>query len=102
MTRHHRSDRPLPNSYWVRPGRFAADEYPGARNPAEAASRLETLLGAGIDHFIDLTRPGELAPYVEAAAEARRLDLEVVHERHSITDAGIPRSSLEMAATLDA
>ena len=55
--------RPLPNSHWVVPGRFAAGEYPGAKDPDETAAKLRALLSAGIDHFIDLTEPGEgLAP----------------------------------------
>ena len=48
-------DRPIPNSYWVLPGRFAAGEYPGARYRDAAAAKLQSLLRAGIDHFVDLT-----------------------------------------------
>ena len=86
--------RPLPNSYWVVPGRFAAGEYPGAKDPDEAAARLRALLSASIDHFVDLTEPGEgLAPYAEiAAVEAARLGADVVHERHPVVDVSIPAS----------
>ena len=31
--------RPIPNSYWVREGRFAAGEYPGALDPRDAAAK---------------------------------------------------------------
>ena len=95
-------DRPSPNSYWVIPGRFAAGEYPGALERREATTRVKTLLDAGIDHFIDLTRPGELNPYAGIAEEeARRLGVTVGHERHQIVDASVP-SPEQMARTLDA
>ena len=98
------SDRPLANTYWVEPGRFAAGEYPGARSREEAAGRLRILLRAGIDCFIDLTQPHEgLAPYAGiAAAEASRLGTTFVHERHSIVDMVVPRSPQETAGILDA
>ena len=96
-------NRPIPNSYWVIPGRFAAGEYPGAKDPIEAARKLRTLLSAGIDHFIDLTEPGELAPYAEIAEkEARPLGLAVGYERHPIVDQCVPRSPEQMARILDA
>ena len=98
------TDRPLPNSYWVVPGRFAAGEYPGAKNPEEAAARLQTLLTAGIDHFVDLTEPADrLEPYAAIALEeARRLGANIAHERHPITDLSVPRSPDEMTGILDA
>ena len=99
----NRGNRPLPNSYWVIPGRFAAGEYPGAVDSERAAARLNTLLSAGIAHFIDLTEPGELEPYVEIAEEeARNLGLTVAHERHPIVDGSVPRSREQMARVLDA
>ena len=96
-------NRPSANSYWVIPDRFAAGEYPGAWNPAQAATGLKTLLDAGIDHFIDLTEPGELLPYFEIAEEqALRLGQTVEWERHPIVDASVPRSPEQMVAILDA
>ena len=95
-------DRPSTNSYWVIPGRFAAGEYPGAFERGEAATRVKTLLNAGINHFIDLTEPGELHPYAGIAEEeALRLGLTVGHERHQIIDASVP-SADQMARTLNA
>ena len=94
---------PLPNSYWVRRGRFAAGEYPGDRNPGEAARKLKILLGTGIDHFIDLTELGELVPYEGIAKEeARRLGLTVEYERHPIRDVSVPRYPHQMAGILAA
>ena len=95
-------DRPSPNSYWVIPGRFAAGEYPGALKSSEAATRVKTLLNAGINHFIDLTEPRELNPYAGIAEEeAQRLGRTVGHERHRIVDASVP-SADQMARTLNA
>ena len=99
-----RDDRPLANTYWVDPGRFAAGEYPGAWDRGEAAGRLRTLLRAGIDCFIDLTQRDEgLAPYAGIAAqEASRLGTEFVHERHAIVDMDVPRSPQQTAGILNA
>ncbi len=96
-------DRPLANSYWVVPGRFAAGEYPSATHPVDAAARVRALLRAGIDHFIDLTQPGELPPYAETArSEARPLGVCPRFERHPVTDLDVPSSPQRMAAILDA
>jgi hypothetical protein len=56
-------DRPLPNTYWVIPGRLLAGEYPGGADDAEARRRLARLQEAGVDSFVDLTEVGELPPY---------------------------------------
>lgn len=94
---------PLPNSYWVRPGRFAAGEYPGDLDPCQAAAKLKMLLRAGINHFIDLTGTGELRPYRDIAErEARAQGVRVGYERFPIADAGVPRSREWMARILDA
>ena len=104
MSAASRDDRPLANTYWVDPGRFAAGEYPGARNREEAATRLRTLLRAGIDHFIDLTETYDpLEPYAGIAAqEASRLDTKFVHALHPIVDGRVPRSPRETALIFDA
>ncbi len=104
MNATRRSDRPLPNTYWVVPGRFLAGEYPGATYRRAAADKVHTLLRADIDHFIDLTqRRDRLAPYAELAAqEAGRIGMEVVHEHHPIVDLGVPRRREETASILDA
>jgi len=98
------TDGPMANSYWVVPGRFAAGEYPGHPNPQVAAARLRTLLGAGIDHFIDLTTERDwLEPYAEMAVqEGRRLGMNVAHERHPILDMRVPRSPRVASGVLDA
>ena len=97
------SDRPIPNSYWVQPGRFTAGEYPGAPEPDDAATKLRVLLEAGVDHFIDLTETKEpLEPYDQIAKdEARCLGKEVQWERHPIVDVSIPQNPEQMTGILD-
>ena len=96
-------ERPIPNSYWVVPGCFAAGEYPGDLDARQAVTKLRALLSAGIDHFVDLTEPGELLPYVDIARdEAGSLGVDLTHERLPVRDLSVPRSSEEMAEILDA
>jgi hypothetical protein len=57
------SDRPVPRSYWVRPGSLLAGEYPGHEHDGWTRVRLERFRAAGVTAFIDLTEEGELAPY---------------------------------------
>ena len=95
--------QPSSNSYWVQQGRFAAGEYPGHKSPYSAGQKLKDLLDAGIDHFIDLTEPGELVPYAGVAEQtARSLGLQVGWERHPIRDLSVPRSPEQMTRILDA
>ncbi len=98
------SDRPIPNSYWVRPGQLAAGEYPGARYPDEATAKLRDLLDAGIDRFIDLTEAREpWEPYdTMVKGEGRLLGKRIQWERHPIRDMSVPRSPEQMKAILDA
>jgi ADP-ribosylglycohydrolase len=52
---------PLPRSYWVLPGKLLAGAYPGrdAVPGGGAAGAIDSLLGAGVDAFLDLTEAGE-------------------------------------------
>jgi protein-tyrosine phosphatase len=94
---------PMPNSYWVVSGQFAAGEYPGALDESEARGKLRMLLQAGITRFIDLTEARELSPYVHLLNEvAGELGLSVRHDSHAIVDGAIPSSRKAMAAALDA
>jgi protein-tyrosine phosphatase len=54
---------PLPNSYWVTPGKLLGGEYPGGATKEETQRRLRQLALAGVDCFVNLTRPGELPAY---------------------------------------
>jgi hypothetical protein len=90
---------PIPDSYWVIPGRVLAGPYPGAATDAASAERLALLRDAGIDCFIDLTAEGEysLHPYAAVAAGGGAAE----HRRHAIRDFGCP-SADGMRAILDA
>ncbi len=54
---------PLPNSYWVVPGRLLAGEHPFGESPVDAQDRLALLRTSGIDYFIDLTEAHEMPNY---------------------------------------
>lgn len=99
---------PMPNSYWVKPGRLAAGEYPGSRETSDAEKKLRDLLKAGINHFVDLTEAGErtdrgkLVPYKRIAdEEASKLGLSVQWERRPIADVSIPKNPEYMAEILN-
>lgn len=95
------TDRPIPDSYWVEPGRFLAGEYPGRFDAEQTRRRMAALLAAGFDTFIDLTAPGELPAYLPALLEeARRYEREISHKRYPITDFGLPTTET-MRAILD-
>lgn len=49
----------LVHGYWVIPGRFLATEYPGAKDREKTQRKLQVLLDAGINSFVDLTEKGE-------------------------------------------
>jgi protein-tyrosine phosphatase len=83
--------RPIPESYWVVPGRFLAGEYPGSWDNDRTRPRLDSFLEAGFNTFIDLTSEGELLPYAPILAEqAGYYSLSVNYQRFSIGDFGIP------------
>jgi Swiss Army Knife protein, DSP-PTPase phosphatase domain len=94
-------NRPIPESYWVEPGRFLAGEYPGYAGNEQLRRRIDSLLDSGIDTFIDLTDPEELPPYLPVLTEqARYYGTDIRHKRFSITDFGIPNPET-MQAILD-
>lgn len=94
--------RPIPESYWVIPGRLLAGEYPGSFDPQMARERIESFLQAGFDTYINLTQPFELEPYDEILDEqAVRLGAAPNSMRFPIFDRGLP-SHKEMTAILDA
>lgn len=100
--------RPLPNCYWVEPGRLLAGEYPGDLDERVARHKLRALLEAGLTYFLDLTAPYEpgymaplqpYAPWLRDEAAARGLT--VTHTRHPIPDYGVPDSRAAMATILN-
>lgn len=84
-------NRPLPDSYWVEPGRFLAGEYPGQAYGEQLPQRLDSFLDFGINTFIDLTGPNELPSYLPVLVEqARYYEMEIHYKRFAIADHGIP------------
>jgi Dual specificity phosphatase, catalytic domain len=79
-------ERPLPNTYWVLPGRLLAGEYPGDADGSLARTRLMRLQQAGIDSYIDLTEEGELPPYRLLLPEHSQ------YLRSAIVDTKVPQS----------
>jgi ADP-ribosyl-[dinitrogen reductase] hydrolase len=79
----------------VLPGKLLAGEHPGGPNAAATRERLRRLTDAGIGCFLDLTEPGEVAPY-----EAE-LPQSVDYFRKPIPDHGIPREREHMAELLE-
>ncbi|HSL20017.1 MAG TPA: protein-tyrosine phosphatase family protein [Vicinamibacterales bacterium] len=92
---------PFPYAYWVIDGLLLAGGYPGDWDPTRARERIRAVLDAGIRLFLDLTEPGELAPYdsvLKEEAAARGID--VRHERSPIPDHGVP-GPRQLARILD-
>ena len=105
---------PIPDSYWIpfiqlptrqRPstGRLLAGEYPSAKNPDVAISKIAHFLYAGVTTFLDLTEAGEyhLRPYARSLKElAYTRGQTVTHQRLSIPDMDIPDTA-HMKTILD-
>ena len=89
---------PIPDSYWVVPGRVLAGSYAGAGNDDAARARLAVFREAGINCFIDLTEEGEysLRPYAALIGDGDAVE----YRRHAIRDFGCP-SVDDMRAILD-
>jgi len=89
------SDRPVPRSYWVRPGAFLAGEYPVHQHPDWTRRRLERFRSAGVSAFVDLTEDGESVAYADLVGGW------ATHRRFPIRDFSVP-SVDEMTAILEA
>ena len=88
--------KPLAESYWVIEDRLLAGRYPGGKTPKEAEKRVNSLLAAGFDAFLDLTEAGELPPY------DIYLPAHVQYVRKPITDHGVPSEAALMSQILAA
>ena len=88
-------DTPFPEAYWVEPGLLLAGPYPVPRRAHVTNDKLERLLQAGIQLFIDLTEKDEAPPY------ALKLGGKARHQRFPITDFDTP-SPQEMTTILNA
>ena len=96
MSAAHSSVAPPPGTYWVEPGRLLAGAYPGHVEPSYAAERIASLLRLGINHFIDLTWPGELPDYDELLPTPAGGEAGVAYSRYPIEDHGLPRNAAQM------
>ena len=86
---------PLPNCYWVLPGALLAGEHPVGSTRELTRERLQRLVAAGVECFIDLTQSTEQAAYdIE-------LPFSVEYLRKPIQDHGIPDKREHMAEILD-
>ncbi len=106
MSRHSRSSRatpisdntpplPLRNSYWVLPGKLLAGEHPAGTNRESTRERVQRLMAAGVECFIDLTQPNEIERYDSD------LPFSVEYLRKPIKDHGIPSQREHMVEILD-
>jgi ADP-ribosylglycohydrolase len=91
---------PLPHSHWIEPGRLLAGEHPAGADDQATRKRLAKLLDAGIDCFIDLTEPEEMASYESLLAAARGGD-QAAYLRRPIRDHGVPQSAAGMRLILE-
>ena len=82
--------RPLANSYWVVPGSLLAGEYPSGMTPEDTELRLQRLLAAGIDTFLDLTHRDECPEYHHL------LPSNVRYLRCPIVDTQVPEDAAKM------
>jgi hypothetical protein len=93
--------RPISESYWVENARFLAGEYPGKFTEELTRKRVDALIEAGFDTFIDLTHDNETFPYAKILhEEADVYQREATHYRFPIGDFGLPTPGL-MNAILD-
>jgi hypothetical protein len=93
--------RPISEAYWVKPGQFLAGEYPARFDEEITRKRIDALLQAGLNTFIDLTNANESIPYANILLEqASAYSVEAVHHRFPIGDFGLPTPD-RMNAILD-
>jgi len=91
-------ERPLANSYWVLEGQLLAGEHPLGREAqltTVGSARLQSLLDAGINSFVDLTEAGECPSY------AGQLGPDVSYVQHAIRDQDVPGDPQQMRQLLD-
>ena len=88
---------PLPNSYWVIPGRLLAGEHPAVAERAESSRRVGRLRVAGLNSYIDLTVPGEQPEYRHLLSKRDE------YVRSAIADTSVPfkvAQTLELLSTI--
>jgi hypothetical protein len=85
---------PIPDSYWVEPGKLLAGPHPGGTSAGETAGRVSSLLDAGVRCIVNLTEQGEEGPAQRYEEICRSLaagrGLEVHCLRYSLWDGTSP------------
>lgn len=79
---------------WIEQGRLLAGRHPCAWSPDDAEGEVGALLGLGVTLFVDLTQPGELAPYEHLLEDGAR------HVRVPVRDFTVP-SEEQILVALD-
>jgi len=83
--------RPIPESYWVMPGKLLAGEYPGRFDMEKSRKRIDAFIDAGFNTFIDLTSPNESDAYHRILREQSDVyGHPVQYLNYPITDFGLP------------
>ena len=94
----------IAESYWVIPVRIMAVEYPSAREEKSARKRIHWLVRNKLNHFIDLTEPGEndLPSYLSYLAQEETITgLEITYQQFPIENMRTPAHA-HMRDILDA
>ncbi len=91
------------NTYWVLSGQLLAGSYPTLAAGASNGPPIQTLKAAGIDYFIDLTRPGEMFPYDQLFPDPYDLAgaAPIYYAKRPIADHGVPNNAAQMIEILD-
>jgi len=81
----------LPESYWVLLDKFLAGENPVRFTVEATHQRLDALLDAGFDTYIDLTQADELPAYLTLLEEKGQAKNRLINYHHfPILDRGLP------------
>jgi protein-tyrosine phosphatase len=93
---------PYLDSYWVIQDRFLAGSYPGAVDDETASHKLQSLIHAGMNTIIDLTRPGDIFYTYKKLLEKEAAEYEqtIEYRNYPIADYDIPGIEL-MTLILD-
>ncbi len=96
MTNQKPLKQPIKHCYWVKPNQILAGEYPRNKDDQSSQEKLDGLIEAGVNLFIDLTEEDEgLSPYSNLINLA-------THFRFPIRDVSVPNSIEATKAILDA
>ena len=92
--------RPIPESYWVQPGRLLVGEHPAYQSRSTAVDRLQRFLQAGITCFVDLTETREIPTYQASLPATSWTGRSIAYLREPIRDHGLPDSREVVARVL--